>query len=148
MKFSEKVAGKLNELLEKNYDAEKGYKFAAGKVEDANLHDFFISRANERYDFRKEIKSEIKKYGESPNEATSIEGDIHRAWMNLKASLSSNTEEALLEEAIRGEKTAIAEYEEVIKDTSILPTTANMLIKQKNRIVASLNKVKSLELQD
>lgn len=148
MKFSEKVAGKLNELLEKNHDAEKSYKFAAEKVDDSKLQEFFVAQGNERYDFRKEINSEIRKYGESPNEAISIEGDIHRAWMNLKASLSSNTEEALLEETIRGEKTAVAEYEEVIKDTDIPPTTANMLLKQKNRIVASLNKVKSLELQD
>ena len=39
MKYSEKISKELNELLEKNYDAEKGYKFAAEKAEDADLQE-------------------------------------------------------------------------------------------------------------
>tara|TARA_B000000441_G_C21460572_1_gene187209 strand:+ start:419 stop:568 length:150 start_codon:yes stop_codon:yes gene_type:complete len=41
MKYSEEVAEKLNELLEKNYDAEKGYKFAAEHIKSENLKAFF-----------------------------------------------------------------------------------------------------------
>lgn len=32
MKYTEEVANKLNELLEKNYDAEAGYKLAKDNV--------------------------------------------------------------------------------------------------------------------
>ncbi|MFD1094820.1 ferritin-like domain-containing protein [Salegentibacter chungangensis] len=147
MKYSEKVSKMLNELLEKNYDAEKGYKFAAENVESSELRSFFEERASERYDFGHELKEEIRNFGEAPEKGTSLKGDAHRTWMNLKASVSGNKEEAVLEEAVRGEKAAVEEYEEVLKDTDIPPSTANILLKQKNAIVASLNKVKSLEHQ-
>ena len=40
MKFTEEVAKKLNNLLEKNYDAEKGYQDAAERIENPTMKDF------------------------------------------------------------------------------------------------------------
>ena len=57
MKFTEKMSNKLNELLEKNYDAEKGYKKAAENVENTKLKQFFNEQAQKRYDFGHEIKT-------------------------------------------------------------------------------------------
>ncbi len=147
MSYSKEVSGKLNELLEKNYDAEKGYKLAAEKVKNQQLKNFFSKRAQERYDFGHELKSEIKNFGEEPEKGTSLASDAHRSWMNLKASLSNDKEETVLEEAVRGEKAAVEEYEDVLKDTDIPASTSNILMKQKNTIVASLNEVKTLEKQ-
>lgn len=42
MSYSEEVSNKLNELLEKNYDAEKGYKLAAQKVKNERLKAFLL----------------------------------------------------------------------------------------------------------
>ncbi len=145
MKYSEEVAHKLNELLEKNYDAEKGYKFAAEKVKNPKLQSFFSERAKERYDFGHELKSEIRNFGEAPEKGGSFAGDAHRAWMNLKTSFASDKEEAVLEEAVRGEKAAIEEYNDILKDTNLPPSTGNILTKQRNSITESLNKVKSME---
>jgi len=145
MKYSEDVANKLNELLEKNYDAEKGYKFAAEKVKNPQLQSFFNERAKERYDFGHELKSEIRSFGEAPEKGSSLAADAHRTWMNLKTSFSSDKEEAVLEEAIRGEKAAVEEYNEVLKDTSLPPSTGNILMKQRDSISSALNKVKAME---
>ncbi len=145
MSYSENVSKKLNELLEKNYDAEKGYKLAAEKVNNQRLKSFFSARAQKRYDFGHELKSEISNFGEAPDKGSSVAGDLHRGWMNLKASLSGDKDEAVLEEAIRGEKAAVEEYEEILKDSEIPASTGNVLMKQKNAIVASLNEVKALE---
>ena len=145
MSYSSKIAGKLNSLLEKNYDAEKGYKLASEKVKNEKLKRFFTERAQERYDFGHELKTEIRNFGENPDKGSSLAGDAHRSWMNLKASLSNDKDESVLEEAIRGEKAAIEEYESVLKEQEIPASTSNILMKQKNSIVASLNEVKSLE---
>ncbi len=147
MSYSKEISKKLNELLEKNYDAEKGYKLAAEKVKNQQLKSFFSKRAQERYDFGHELKSEIKNFGEDPDKGTSVKGDVHRSWMNLKASLSNDKDESVLEEAIRGEKAAVEEYEEILKEPEIPASTGNILMKQKNAIVASLNEVKTLEKQ-
>lgn len=145
MEYTEKIADKLNDLLEKNYDSEKGYKLAEEKVNDPQLKELFRSRAQNRYDFGHEIKAEIKKYGESPDKGTSVKGDLHRTWMNIKSSLSSNTEEAILEEAIRGEKAAVSDYDSVINEKEIPSTTKDMLIRQRDHIKSALEKVKNLE---
>ena len=145
MSYSSKIAGKLNSLLEKNYDAEKGYKLASEKVKNEKLKRFFTERAQERYDFGHELKTEIRNFGENPDKGSSLAGDAHRSWMNLKASLSNDKDESVLEEAIRGEKAAVEEYESVLKEQEIPASTSNILMKQKNSIVASLNEVKSLE---
>ena len=145
MSYSNEISKKLNELLEKNYDAEKGYKLAAEKVNNQKLKSFFSERAQERYDFGHELKSEIRNFGEEPDKGSSLAGDAHRSWMNLKASLSGDKDEAVLEEAIRGEKAAVEEYEDILKEQEIPASTGNILMKQKNSIVASLNEVKSLE---
>ncbi len=146
MNYSEKVSRKLNALLEKNNDAEKGYKYAAENAKDPQLKAFFSERAQERYDFSHELETEIRDFGENPDKGSSLAGDAHRTWMNLKSSLSSNKDEAAMEEAVRGEQVAADEYEEVLKDPNIPPTTANLLLKQKNGIVAALNKLKSMEI--
>ncbi|HSI71024.1 MAG TPA: PA2169 family four-helix-bundle protein [Gillisia sp.] len=145
MKFTEKISGMLNDLLEKNYDTEKNYRYAGENAEDPQLKSFFNERAQERYDFGHELKSEIRNFGESPEKGSSIGGDIQRSWMNLKTTFSGNKNEALLEEVSRGEKSAVDEYNEVLKHTDIPPSTQNVLMKQRNAITAALNKVKSLE---
>lgn len=145
MKYSKEIAEKLNDLLEKNYDTEKGYKYAAENVKDPELKSFFNERAQERYDFGHELKSEIRNYGESPDKGSSVAGDLQRSWMNLKASFTSSKEEPILQEMVRGEKAAIEEYNDVMNDENLPASTKNLLMKQRNAITAALNKVKSME---
>ena len=145
MRFTEEVSGRLNDLLEKNYDTEKNYKFAAENTKNPELRAFFNERAQERYDFGHELKSEIRNYGEAPQKGSSFSGDLQRTWLNLKTNLSSNKEEALLEESAKGEKAAVEEYHEVLEDRTLRPTTETILRKQKDAITAALNKVRSLE---
>ncbi len=145
MKYTEEVSNRLNDLLEKNYDTEKNYKFAGENAKNPDLRAFFNERAQERYDFGHELKSEIRNYGEAPDKGSSFTGDLQRTWMNLKTNLSSNKEEALLEESARGEKAAVEEYNEVLEDKNLPPTTESILRRQRDAITAALNKVKSLE---
>ena len=58
---NEKIVNILNELLTKNYDAERGYKEAAEKVQNISLKGYFENQSKNRYDFGHEIKSLISK---------------------------------------------------------------------------------------
>ena len=139
MKYSEKISNKLNELLVKNYDAEKGYLNAIDNVENDKLKMFFKRRASERSEFAKELRTEILRYGELPEDSGSFKGTMHRNWMSLKSLFSSNNEEAILEEAIRGEEASLEEYNEILKDRTLPPTIDSLLTKQKSAIQASIN---------
>lgn len=144
--YTQEVSNKLNELLEKNYDAAKGYKTAAENVKSETLTNFFMRKASEREHFGKQLKSEIMSFGESPEKGGSLTGKVHRAWMNTKAFFSNENEEAILEEALRGEKASIEEYNEVINSKEHLPnSTATLLKTQRDTILSDAILVKKLE---
>lgn len=146
MKFTEEVAKKLNNLLEKNYDAEKGYQDAAERIENPTMKDFLQKQAQKRYDFGHEIKTEIKNYGEEPDKGGSAKGTVHRAWMDLKAAVASSSEEQVMEEVQRGEQSAINEYNEVISETSLPTSVQQILTKQRDQIVEAQQSAKNFEV--
>ncbi|MFL0353703.1 PA2169 family four-helix-bundle protein [Xanthomarina sp. GH4-25] len=143
--YTEEVGNKLNALLEKNYDAEKGYKKAAENTKNSALKNYFNRKAAERYDFGHQLKSEIRNFGENPKESGSATGTAHRTWMDVKALFSTDNEESMLEEAIRGEKASVEEYNEVLKEASLPTSTRDLVLNQKNTISQELNTIKRLE---
>jgi len=145
MDFSEEISNKLNELLIKNYDAEKGYLNAIDNVEGDKLKMFFKRRASERSEFAKELRTEILQYGEVPEDSGSFKGTMHRNWMSLKSTFSSNNEEAILEEAIRGEKASLEEYTELLQERNLPPSIDALIVKHKNAIQSAINSVKVKE---
>lgn len=139
MNYTEEISNKLNELLIKNYDAEKGYLNASENVDSSTLKIFFKRRATERSEFAKELRTEILQYGEEPKDSGSFSGTVHRNWMSLKSVFSSNDEEAILEEAIRGEKASLEEYDEILKERTLPPSIDTMLFKHRNAIQSAIN---------
>lgn len=143
--YTEQVGNKLNGLLEKNYDAEKGYAKAAENTEHSGLRTFFKRKSQERRTFGHDLKSEIRAFGQDVDKGGSLTGAAHRTWMDVKAIFSADNEESMLEEAIRGEKASVNEYDEVLKEASLPSSTKSILLSQKNQIETDLFKVKSLE---
>ena len=109
--YTEEVGNKLNGLLEKNYDAEKGYKKAAENTKHTGLKTYFNRKAIERKTFGHDLKSEIRAFGQEVDKGGSLTGSAHRTWMDVKAMFSADNEESMLEEAIRGEKASVNEYD-------------------------------------
>lgn len=143
--YTEKVGNKLNELLEKSYDAEKGYHKAADNAENPALKSFFERKSTERNTFGHALKTEIKNYGQKVEKGGSTAGAAHRAWMDVKAFFSADNDESMLEAAITGEKAAVSDYEDVLTETNLPPSTATLLTNQVSQIKSDLATVKSLE---
>jgi uncharacterized protein (TIGR02284 family) len=145
MKYEKMISDKLNELLVKNYDAEKGYISAMKDVDNVNVKNFFKNRAEERSRFARELRTEILTYGELPEDSGSFKGTLHRNWMSLKATFSSNNEETILSEALRGEKASLEEYNELLSNNNFPSRLIEMLREQRNCIEAAINSVKLYE---
>ncbi|MBJ2172659.1 PA2169 family four-helix-bundle protein [Aureibaculum sp. A20] len=144
-KYREIVGDKLNAILEKNFDAENGYTKAASNAKNEALKNFFKNKAQERNYFKSELKSEVASFGQKFETSGSITGAAHRTWMDVKALFSSENDESMLEEAIRGEKASVQEYDDVLKETSLPLSTQNILLKQKSQIEKTLSTIKTLE---
>lgn len=145
MKYEKIISDKLNELLIKNYDAESGYIKAMKAVDNTNVKEFFSNRAEERSKFARQLRTEILTYGEVPEDSGSFKGTMHRNWMTLKATFSSNNEKTILEEAIRGEKASLNEYNELLSNNNFPTRLIELLREQRNSIEAAINSVKVYE---
>jgi len=147
MKYSEKISNRLNDLLTRTYDAEKGYKLAQDKVDNPAVKKFLADKVQQRYNFGHELKNEIQAFGELPEKSGSIKGDLHRTWMNFTTTFTSDDTERILEEVERGEKASLEEYNEILKDDEIVlaPSTENMLKKHRNEIKEALENAKLYE---
>lgn len=144
--YTQEVSNQLNGLLEKNYDAQKGYLTASENAESSTLSHLFERKANERKNFSESLKVEIKFFGKNPIETGSIVGSAHRVWMNTKVFLSPDSDEAMLEEAIRGEKATVKEYNEVLNSKEPLPkSTLKILKDQRNSIINDAVLISRLE---
>ena len=143
--YIDKVGNKLNVLLEKTYDAEKGYKKAAENTDNMVLKSFFNNKSKQRYDFGHQLKEELNSFDQKIDKGGSIAGATHRAWMDVKAFVSSDNSEAMLEEAIRGEKASVEEYKEVLSDATLPRSTSAILTQQLNQIELDLSKEKIME---
>ena len=135
----------LQGIIEKNYDAEKGYKKAMQDAKNPALKNFLKQQALQRSTFATAIDKELRDLGESPKESGSVTGKLHRAWIDIKSALAGNDDEAVLEEVIRGEKASVEEYEDAIKNTTLAPQIHSVLQSQLNDIQGTLNRVKTLE---
>ena len=145
MKYEKIVSDKLNELLVKNYDAEKGYINAMKEADYVSVKNFFKNRAEERSRFARQLRTEILTYGEIPEDSGSFKGTLHRNWMSLKTTFASNNEETILNEALRGEKASLKEYNELLKNNNFPSRLVELLREQRNAIEAAINSVKLYE---
>jgi len=142
---TEKIAAKLNALIEKNRDAEKGFAKAADKSKAKSLMTWFSERSIERKVFIEDLKIEVASFGQDFDVSGSLAGDMHRTWMDLKTLFSADNDKAMLDEAIRGEKSALQEYNDVLGGI-ILPAKMEMVLKaQRSIIERELGTLRSLD---
>jgi len=135
----------LQMLLQKNYDAEKGFKKAMTKTESDSLKEFLKRQALKHNRFATELDKEIRSLNETPKEQGSFTGKLSRAWMDIKVAVSGNHDEAIIEECVRGEKDSAEEYEEALDKNKFLPHLEEILKKQLSDINTMIAEVKSME---
>ncbi len=142
----DKLVSHLNELLEKNYDAGKGFKKTIEDSKSNSLKRFFKQQAVIRNRFATEIEKELHDLNAHSNvKSGSTTGGLHRFWIDIKTALSGNDDEAVLEECIRGEKASAKEYEEKLKKFHFPPHIDKVLTNQLNEIRNTIASVKRLE---
>ncbi len=141
----EQLINGLNALLTRNYDSEKGYQTAKDNVENISLEAFFNQKIAQRYQFGHEIKDLLSMLGGKPDKGTSITGDLHRGWMNLKGVLSMNTAEEILEEVERGEETCLEDYDTFLRENEMPVEVRQVISRQRNYIAKTLNRIEQLE---
>lgn len=138
----------INELIEKNNDAYKGFNKAADKAENHQLKTFLSKQSSQRKQFAQELTNELRTADPDfkADDDGSVTGSLHRTWMDVKSALSGDNDEAILEECLRGEKAARDEYKEALEENHTLPTNLQSTLRQQlSEIKDTLNRVSRLE---
>ncbi len=142
MKVSKELLQGLNGLLTRNRDAQKGYVEAANHINQKELSKWMIDYSTQRQLFATELDLEIRRLGGEPDDSTSILGEIHRVWIDLKGQFSSNDPHAMLEECIKVEKKVIASYNKILEEHNDIPIeTRDLLNRHKSRIINALTEI-------
>lgn len=144
-KKTEEIFEEIKEILAKNEDAFKGYEKASENADSSTLTAYFRKKAVKRKDFNTNLRREIRGAYVDFDDSGSFGGTIHRAWMDVKNLFSADSDEAMLEESITGDKAAIEEYNDVIKYDSLPLTLKNLLIQQRDDIQRDIAKNDTLE---
>lgn len=145
MENSDNAIEKLNDLIEKNYDACQGYKKAAEKASSPALKSFLNDYSQQRDQFVRDLRNEVVQLGGDPEDSGSVSGSAHRTWMDMKAALSSDKDESVLEECITGESAALDEYRDTLNNSQFRASTEAVLRNQHRAVENAYNRVKSLE---
>ena len=139
------LVAELQSLLEKNYDAEEGFKKVLLETDHSGLKNFLADRALSRSHFATELTDKIIALNEEPIKSGSFTGTLHRSWIAIKTTISGDKDEAILEECIRGEKAIVEEYEKSLENNFFTPDVRTMLTKQIDSIRNTLSTIKKLE---
>ena len=112
----------LNSLIKTTLDSVKGFEDAA---EDAHgrFSQLFREFADERQQIASRLQEEVRRLGGNPEDDSSFLAAVHRTFMNLKQSVMSRDDKAIVEEVERGEDYLKGKYEDALREKDISPQT-------------------------
>lgn len=136
----------LNTLIKINNDRAAGYKKSLENTEEADLKALFPGYIAQSQKNSTELEAFVKSLGGEPADSTSVTGDIHHAWIDVKSAFTGKGRHAVLAECESGEDVAKKAYKQALTDTNLnWSTTISSSINSQNEgILKAHNEVKAL----
>ena len=122
------VRSSLNGLIETCKESGEGFKLAAEKVTEPDIRMLFLKYSSQRAQFAGELQAEILALGGEPSTAGSVAGAIHRGWSGLKSAVTVEHDVTVLDEAERGEDSALRNYHEALSKD--LPSNLRVIVER------------------
>ncbi|MEM0995181.1 MAG: PA2169 family four-helix-bundle protein [Bacteroidota bacterium] len=122
----------------------KGYTEAGNDVSDGMLRKWMFENAEQRDTYITELHNQIRALAGTPDHGTSFLGDMHRAWIDFKSSITDG-DTAVLEECIRGEERAVEDYNKVLDELNMTTAIREVLLRQRRNIEDSLKSLRAIE---
>src|SRR4051812_15332073 len=113
----------LNGLIATTLDSAEGYREASKDIEGGRLGSLFSDRAKEREQVAATLQEEVARLGGSPSHSGTLLGGAHRIFVNLKAAVTGQDKQAIVNEVERGEDHIKAKFEDALKDSALSQST-------------------------
>ena len=95
--------GTLETLSTTLVDSINGYEDAAKDSENPRFQEIFRQRASERREVLEDLRSEVRRLGGEPADDGSFMGKTHQRWMDLKAAVSGQDDQRIINSVEAGE---------------------------------------------
>lgn len=105
----------LNAALTTLNDSHRGFLKAAELVDDAELAAMLENYAIQRKAMETEVSNKLTDLSQAPSASFSPLAAAHRIWMDIEAALVTDTAQAILREAMRGERAALDNYDQILR---------------------------------
>jgi len=113
---ADKTAGTLNRLIAVCRDGEELYGYAAEKVRRPQLQELLRETAGLHREIADALRPHVSGAGASPAEGGTLAGKLRQLKGGLKATLTSDTEAALVPELAETEQTVVQAFEGALAD--------------------------------
>jgi uncharacterized protein (TIGR02284 family) len=134
----------LNRLIRAGRDSELGFMAAADGVSDPELVQLFAEYAVQRAKGVVELQERVRVLRGTPDETGTVGGEVHRAWMGLKAAMNSNETHAILAECVKGEEAAVMTYREALAERDMDQQTRDLIQQHYELVQAAHDRVRQL----
>ncbi|MGK4566351.1 ferritin-like domain-containing protein [Flavobacterium sp. 3HN19-14] len=136
---TQKTIAALNELVEINNDRVEGYETASSETKAADLKGLFSGLQATSQKNLSALRAEVSKLGGTPEEGTRVSGKFFRAWMDVKAALSTDERQTVLNSCEFGEDKALEAYEHVLEShTDVLSTEQIAMIREQQSALRAI----------
>ncbi|SHK40276.1 conserved hypothetical protein [Maribacter aquivivus] len=141
-----KIEDRLKDLVSKNEDAIKGFEKASENSKQVGIKSYFEKKIIDRMQFLRELRASVPELDLGSVEIEgSAAGTLHRTWMDVKAFFAEDNDEAMLEEAIRGDKAAINDYDNALAEVMMPHRLKEIIRAQKEFLQNDLETTEILE---
>jgi uncharacterized protein (TIGR02284 family) len=146
MESQQQSSAVVNDLIVINNDRYEGYKTAAAEVKESDLKNLFTDFSNQSKAFAEDLRKHTSATPSAPTrDETKTTGKLYRAWMDVKAAITSKDRKAILSSCEFGEDVAKKHYEEALMHPHGVSSDALEVIrKQSESIKKGHDTIKSL----
>jgi uncharacterized protein (TIGR02284 family) len=128
------LAETLKEVGKIIRDSEEGYRHSANDVDDWQLRSMFLELARVRGEQGDEIDRLLQRFGgEAVAKGGSTSGTLHRTFVDLKAAITGNNRQAVVNEVVRGESYAESVFDRALR--ADLPADVRQVIQRQHNSV-------------
>lgn len=123
------IVATLNDLIETCKDGEYGFTTCAEHVKSPDLRQLFSNRADDCRAAAGELQHFVFEYGGEPEDHGTARGALHRGWVAVLGTVTGSSDQRMLDEAERGEDSALARYRKALKN-ELLPDNLRAVIQR------------------
>jgi uncharacterized protein (TIGR02284 family) len=141
---SQHLVNQLNDLIETAKDGEYGFTRCAEHARSEAIRALFTRRAQDCHAAAAELQNIVRDYGGRPDDGGRASGALHRGWVAVLGTIAGDSDKRMLEEAERGEDSALARYRKVLRDEALPPLVRSIIERQMDGAQRNHDQVRNL----